>query len=248
MELRYPSSVEHVIEPYFPPGYRPSGEPSDAVIELLGPGRQNPVFRLYQDDVITTSAADLEVALNALDAQIRAVVGLLAPNHVFVHAGCVEVDGRALILPGRSFTGKSTLVAALLRAGANYLSDEFAVIDGDGLIHGYPRLISLRRSTDGPARDLEAGAFGAKVGTSPVRCALVAAIEYRPDGGFAVEPMMPGAASLALVEHTVPARTRPQESLQAIARVTASAAAVRGTRGDAQQAARGLLQMLSGGA
>ena len=32
-------------------------------------------------------------------------------------------------LPGSSFTGKTTLVAALVRAGATYYSDEYAVLD-----------------------------------------------------------------------------------------------------------------------
>ena len=37
--------------------------------------------------------------------------------------------GRAIVIPGRTFSGKSTLVAELVRAGATYYSDEYAVED-----------------------------------------------------------------------------------------------------------------------
>ena len=66
---------------------------------------------------------------------------------MFVHAGVVAVDGRALLLPGGSFTGKTTLVAALLRAGAQYGSDEYAVLDEAGLVlPAYPRPLSIRNA------------------------------------------------------------------------------------------------------
>src|ERR1700749_1585645 len=57
---------------------------------------------------------DEELALGMLDAQIRAQVALLAPEHIFVHAGVVALDGRAVLLPGFTFTGKTTLTHALV--------------------------------------------------------------------------------------------------------------------------------------
>ena len=60
-----------------------------------------------------------------------------ARNRIFIHAGVVGWQGRAIVIPGRSFSGKSTLVAALLQAGATYYSDEFAVLDGRGYVHPF---------------------------------------------------------------------------------------------------------------
>ena len=40
-----------------------------------------------------------------------------------LHAAAVAWQGRAIVIPGHSHAGKSTLTAALLRAGAGYLSD-----------------------------------------------------------------------------------------------------------------------------
>lgn len=50
----------------------------------------------------------------------------------FVHSGVVEFDRRAIVFPGKSRYGKSTMVAALVEAGCRYLSDEYAVISPEG--------------------------------------------------------------------------------------------------------------------
>jgi hypothetical protein len=61
-----------------------------------------------------------------------------------LHAGAVAVDGRGVIVPGASGAGKSTLVAGLVAAGADYLSDEVAVVDPRGdRLHPFPRPLVL---------------------------------------------------------------------------------------------------------
>src|SRR5262249_53029615 len=74
-----------------------------------------------------------------VEASLQLHVAEMAPQHVFVHAGVVGYGGRAILLPGRSFSGKTTLVAELARAGAEYYSDEYAVLDSAGAVHAYPR-------------------------------------------------------------------------------------------------------------
>src|SRR3954454_11600786 len=76
--------------------------------------------------------------LNALRKSIQLCVAEHAPDRVFIHAGVVIWNGEAIIIPGRSFAGKSRLVWAMLQAGATYYSDEFAVLDSDGLVHAFP--------------------------------------------------------------------------------------------------------------
>ena len=68
-------------------------------------------------------------ALRCLESHIQLHVAEMACERTFLHAGVVGWRGKAIVLPGRSGVGKSSLVAALLRAGAEYLSDEYAVID-----------------------------------------------------------------------------------------------------------------------
>lgn len=53
------------------------------------------------------------------------LVELLKRRALFsVHAGCVSVEGKALLLAGESGAGKTTLALALLRAGHDFLADD----------------------------------------------------------------------------------------------------------------------------
>ena len=78
-----------------------------------------------------------------IDCIDRAFIDQLKNLHA-VHAGAVLFGNRAVLLPGKSFAGKSSLVAELLRRGATCLSDEYALIDGAGIVHAYPRPLLLR--------------------------------------------------------------------------------------------------------
>jgi hypothetical protein len=49
-----------------------------------------------------------------------------------IHAAALEHDGRALILPARPGSGKTTLAIALLRAGLRLLSDDMPLLWRDG--------------------------------------------------------------------------------------------------------------------
>jgi len=99
---------------------------------------------LRDDKPFTKAGLEFEHALLLLEAQVRAHIALHAPDRIFVHAGVVAHRGRASCCRGLSFAGKTTLVAALVRAGATYYSDEFAPLDADGLVHPYARPLSLR--------------------------------------------------------------------------------------------------------
>jgi len=49
-------------------------------------------------------------------------------RHLLLHAGVVERNGRAVLLPALPGSGKSTLTAALANRGFRLLSDEFGVV------------------------------------------------------------------------------------------------------------------------
>jgi hypothetical protein len=165
-----------------------------------------------------------------------------AIDRIFVHAGVVAIDGRALLLPGRSFSGKTTLTAALLRAGAVYGSDEYAVIDPAGLVHPYPRPLSIRGDearSRVSAADLGADTF---VGGLPV--AAVAVLQYVPGSLYDTRSISSGTAILRLFDHTVCARPRPEAALDALIAAVSDASAVSGERGPAEQAVVLIQQLL----
>lgn len=154
-----------------------------------------------------------------------------AVGRVFVHAGVVAFDGRAVLLPGRSAFGKTTLTAALLGAGAVYGSDEYAVLSPDGRVHPYPRRLEIR---DGAGRDrVSAADLGAATFAGPLPVAAVAHLRYEPGSGYRVEPISAGVAVVRLFGNTVCAQTRATEALDALVAATDGIRAVAGSRGEA---------------
>ena len=68
-----------------------------------------------------------------------------ADPFVVLHAGGVALDGAGVIISGPSGAGKTTLTAALVRAGFSYLTDEALAIEpSTGLLHPYPKALSIK--------------------------------------------------------------------------------------------------------
>jgi hypothetical protein len=69
-------------------------------------------------------------------------------DHVLLHAGAVEHSGRAVLLPGVSGAGKTTLVAALLQRGLRYYTDEIAALARPSLmVQPYPRALAIKQGS-----------------------------------------------------------------------------------------------------
>jgi hypothetical protein len=153
---------------------------------------------------------------------------------------------RAILLPGRSFSGKTTLVAALVGAGATYYSDEYAVLDAKGRVHPYARPLSIRSADDARSRRCPVEELGGVSATRPLPVGLIAVTQFRP-GTRRPGPwraLSPGQAVLALLSHTVPARRKPATALATLRQAVAPATALRGARGEADRTAEALLASL----
>ena len=225
-----------------PPGHTLVREfPEDGHFTIGGADGQYWV-QLDGGEIASGVAAD--VAVQALDAQLRARIALVAPDVIFVHAGVVAVNGHAIALPGRSFSGKTTLVAALVAAGATYYSDEFAVITRDGTVLPYAKPLSIRSEGNRYGNVTPVEALGGTAGEVPTRLALVADLMYRADAEWAPRTLTPGAGALALLSNTVPARTRPAQVLEATTRAVGTAKVIAGDRGEADVTAHALLREL----
>lgn len=61
-----------------------------------------------------------------------------------LHASCVAIGGRAVLLHGRSGSGKSDLALRLIDRGAQLVSDDYTVVRriGDGLVASAPANIA----------------------------------------------------------------------------------------------------------
>jgi len=201
-----------------------------------------PLLRIRRDGRAGGRARTCEGAVERVAFDVSLFFARRAGGLAFFHAGAVAWRGRAILLPGRSFSGKSTLVSALLRAGARYLSDELALVDGAGRVHPWARPLALRRPGGGANR-LPPAAFGARAATGPLPAGAIVFVRHRPSGALRLEPISRGAAALGLLRNALAARSRPEESLRAARAVTAAAALFRGTRGEADEAARAVLAL-----
>lgn len=192
-------------------------------------------------------AVDAVAAVKSLDAHVRMYLSTHVRSHVLIHAGAVAYRGRGIVLPGASHAGKSTLVAALLRHGAVYYSDEFAVIDGDGRLHPYPRPISLRGGAPGAALDVAPAQFGAPIGIDAIEIGLIAVTRHVAGATWAPRELSAADGALALFVNTAAARADPERILPVLRKATAGARVLNGPRGEAAAAARRLLAELTSG-
>jgi hypothetical protein len=200
-------------------------------------------FDVQVEDNFLTWDASLEFAMMMLDSHLKEVVALHAPDLIFVHAGAVAHNGRCLLVPGSSFAGKTTMVAALVRAGATYYSDDFAPLDADGRVHPYSEPLSIRAPRLGPTRhDVES--LGGRAGQQPLPIGAIVVTRYVPAAEWRPRRLSPGEAALAVLSHTVPAQERPEESLASIRRAVEGAVVLEGERDEADQLASSLLALL----
>jgi hypothetical protein len=188
---------------------------------------------------------ELPLALMLLEAQLRIYVGLHAPNRIFVHAGVVGHEGRAIVVPGRSFAGKTTLTLELVRAGAVYYSDEFAVLDERGLVHPYAKPVSVRDGGEAQT-DHHIERFGGVVGEEPLEVGAVVFTQYRPGTEWNPTEIAPSKGALSMFENTLPALQRSEESMRAIKHAVRGALLLEGDRGEADEVAQSLLARVSG--
>jgi hypothetical protein len=230
-----------------PPVARPCDSPEvDALYSLwVGRGPRGR-HRVYAGRERRACTPDLPQALAVLESEIRLGLAVAARGRTFVHSGAVGWRGRAILVPGLSRSGKTTLVAELVRRGALYLSDEFAVLDARGRVHPFAKPLSIRGAggCDRHARRRTAEDLGGRRGTRPLPVGLVAFTEYREGASWDPAPLSPGCAVLELLSHTVRARLRPEESLAVLERTATGAALLHGPRGDAAATALLLLRRL----
>ena len=199
---------------------------------------------LFADINRLASSQDPVVALEAFESDLHRYVAEWAPRRVFVHAGVVGWKGRAIVIPGRSFTGKSTLVAGLVRHGATYYSDEYAVLDGRGRVHPFPRALALRNNGNTKQERLSLKSLGGKTGSEPLPVGLVVVSRYRAGARWRPRRLTPGQGVLALLANAVSARRQPNRVLSSLRQAIARAPVIQGTRGEAGEVAAQLLRQL----
>lgn len=222
---------------------------------LLGPGHSANRFALLREDrhyrVISPwegdrRCRDWELALAVLEGELHYHVAANAPGRISVHAGAVVHHGRVIVIPGASLSGKTTLVAALVRAGALYFSDEFAFLDEEGLVHPYPRPLSVK---GGGVDDLKLPVerVGGVKGTKPAPIGVLALTSYRPSAQWKPQLRSRGRGVVGLLTNAPSANDRPAQALAVVRRAVEPAIVLESERGEADAVAASLLEIAEKG-
>ncbi len=201
---------------------------------------------LYGDDVRLARSPDLDGVLDTFESDLRLFVAELAKHRVFVHAGVVGWKGRAIVIPGRSYSGKSTLVAELVRAGATYYSDEYAVLDSRGRVHPFAKPIELREEGEFRQTKVSVAELGGHSGTKPLPVGIVLMTQFKNGARWRPRKLTVGHGVLEMLFNTVSARRNPQRALATLQRVASQADVLKGVRGDARKVVPALLERVAG--
>lgn len=181
------------------------------------------------------------------DTLVRVAVGESAPEHVFLHAGVVGWRGKAIVMPADSFQGKSTLVTELVRAGAEYYSDDFAILDAEGRVHPFARRISMRGTDNGgkmTVYDHSAEEIGGREGREAIPVGAIIFTRYAANGRWRPKMLTPGEGAMQALPFTLSLHTRPEFSLRVLNLAASRAIIATSLRGNADNFARTLLNFV----
>jgi hypothetical protein len=208
-------------------------------------------FRLSGPDGFDELAPNEATALSQLLARIN--IAVLAATPMFaVHAGVVSAGSRVIALPAVSGTGKSTLVAACLRAGLTYVSDEALCLQWtDGAIVPYARPLAL--SPDScrllgipvpPAGEqlLTVADLGAEYASEPLRLKHVVLLDHTADQ---LRPGARGDGAAALLGRSFNHWRRPGRAFELAHELVRGASVWHLGRGTPATAAAQLVGLLS---
>ena len=180
-------------------------------------------YQLLREDEPLGPTVELEVALAMLDACVCSEVAQRAQGALLIQGGAVALGDRALVLPGRSFSGTSTLIQELVAHGATFVSDDYALLDEQGRV----------------------SSSGAEL--APRRVGLLAATIFVPGAPWLPHELGPAEAALILLSHSVTLRDDPARTMEVVRYATAGASALESERGEAAEVASRLLERLDHG-
>ena len=161
-----------------------------------------------------------------------------------MRAGVVGWRGQAILIPGRSYSGKTTLVAELVRAGATYLSDEYAVLDSRGRAHPYPRKLWIKDRTSLESERWTVESLGGSREVKPLPVGLVVITNYKADARWRPRPLSPGQGALALLDNTLSIQRQPTFVFPVLSQVASDAQILKGVRGEAHHLVEAILKSL----
>jgi hypothetical protein len=238
------------VADHLPPGWEPATSPVVERLYSFKVGGEDPRANirrfnlLYANDAKVGRSLDLAHMMKLFESDLQLFVAESAPRRVFVHAGVVGWKGRAILIPGRSFSGKTSLVVELVRAGATYYSDEYAVLDTRGRVHPYPRKLWIREKASLESERWSAESLGGSCGVKPLPVGLIVITRYKAGARWRPARVTSGRGALALLDNAISIQRRPELAFPVLGQVAAEATILKGVRGEARDTVDSILKSL----
>jgi dolichol-phosphate mannosyltransferase len=162
--------------------------------EHLGHASANFAIDFGPQITITTSRALARsphvLYTNVVEALLRFV--FVERGYMLLHAACMDVDGRGVMLSARTDTGKTGTVLKLLRTSqGTFLSDDMTIIDSSGTARSFPKPLTISQHT---LRAIDAGDLSRREWR---RLRIQSRLHSKEGRGFAMK----------LADHNVPIMT-----------------------------------------
>jgi hypothetical protein len=233
------ATLDQYALPWLPRMEPKAGKPDVAIRIDQAAGE----FRLVVNDALVAAAAEppglVCTLIQVLDeAVVRRLTTLRA-----IHAGTVMYSGRVLLFPGVSHAGKSSLVREMVRRGATYFSDEYALIDAEGLVHPYPRPLLVRDGSP-EQHPVLARELSARVGNVAAPVGWIFALAYSNENEWSVAPVSQGEALMILLRNTPHTLLQSPEMVGFFQHAVASASCFAGQRSEAADAVEKIIEMI----
>ena len=237
------------VLPLLPPGWKKSHR---VIVERLyslvvAQGCERAGVRrlhvLYADSTRIARDAALNRVLATLETDLHRYTAEATSDMTFLHAGVVGWQGSAIVFPGRSLSGKTTLVREMLRLGATYYSDEFAVVDSSGLVHPFARPLGIREDSSYAQTKYSAEELGATSGVKPLPMGMAVICKYEAGARWQPAPLSQGQGALELLANSVAVRSQPDQTLRRLQKLVRHTIFIQGTRGEAHKAAASILNL-----
>jgi len=237
------------VLPLLPPGWKKSHR---VIVErlyslVMAQGCERAGVRrlhvLYADRTRIARDAALNRVLETLETDLHRYTAEATSDMTFLHAGVVGWQGSAIVFPGPSLSGKTTLVREMLRLGATYYSDEFAVVDSSGLVHPFARPLGIREDSSYAQTKYSAEELGATSGVKPLPMGMAVICKYEAEARWQPAPLSQGQGALELLANSVAVRSQPDQTLRRLQKLVRHTVFIQGTRGEAHQAAASILNL-----
>jgi hypothetical protein len=235
--------LEHLIR-LIPPNSAPSSSPVvEHIFSIIAtnPSTSKGLKRFnlaYVNDSQLVRDFEMGNVLRQVESEMQRLVAEEANMYHFLHAGVIEWAGKAVLIPGRTLSGKSSLVVEFLRAGACYYSDEYAVLDFRGRVHPFPRRLVTRDSEGRTAKEIGAEELGITIGKKPLPVGIVLLTRYRPHANWDPRRLSSAKVIMALLSNSLSARQDPAGAMKMLHKIASSSQAFKSSRGEARQVVR----------